>query len=85
MKRQLRQSSLKQGPGVAGIQLEGAVEAADFFPVGIGDRALEVPGRILLCRWFWPNDADFDPETLHDWPRAAEELASMVQRWSWGA
>ena len=30
----------------------------------------------------WPNGADFDPETLQDWPEAAEELASMAQRWS---
>jgi hypothetical protein len=30
----------------------------------------------------WSNGADFDPQTLHDWPEAAEELASMAQRWT---
>ena len=30
----------------------------------------------------WPNGADFDPETLHDWPEVAEELASMALRWT---
>ena len=26
--------------------------------------------------------ADFDPETLHDWPQYCEELAAMAQRWA---
>ena len=30
----------------------------------------------------WPNGADFDPESLHDWPDVADELASMAQRWT---
>ena len=30
----------------------------------------------------WPNGADFDPESLHDWPKIADELASMAQRWT---
>ncbi|MDE2483882.1 MAG: DUF2442 domain-containing protein [candidate division NC10 bacterium] len=30
----------------------------------------------------WPNGADFDPETLHDWPKYAEELKRMAQRWA---
>lgn len=29
----------------------------------------------------WPNDADFDPATLHDWPRAGEELAQRARAW----
>ena len=33
----------------------------------------------------WPNGADFDPESLHDWPEVADELASMAQRWTSGA
>ena len=24
----------------------------------------------------WPNGADFDPATLHDWPKQAEALAT---------
>ena len=32
----------------------------------------------------WPNGADFDPESLHDWPEVAEKLASMAQRWTSG-
>jgi hypothetical protein len=26
----------------------------------------------------WPNDADFDPATLHDW---AESVTDIVNRW----
>jgi len=29
----------------------------------------------------WPNDADFDPETLHDWPKYAKEMQRMARRW----
>ena len=29
----------------------------------------------------WPNDADFDPATLHDWPDVAEEFAARARTW----
>jgi hypothetical protein len=29
----------------------------------------------------WPNGADFDPETLHDWPQHREELKRTAARW----
>ena len=29
----------------------------------------------------WPNGADFDPATLHDWPQIADELAERARRW----
>jgi hypothetical protein len=29
----------------------------------------------------WPNGADFDPATLHDWPQYAEALAARARRW----
>ena len=29
----------------------------------------------------WPNGADFDPATLHDWPLYAEELAERARSW----
>ena len=33
----------------------------------------------------WPNDADFDPATLHDWPAVSEELATRAQAWALSA
>jgi len=29
----------------------------------------------------WPNGADFDPATLHDWPEHAEALATRARQW----
>ena len=29
----------------------------------------------------WPNGADFDPATLHDWPAQADTIASAVEHW----
>jgi Protein of unknown function (DUF2442) len=29
----------------------------------------------------WPNGADFDPETLHDWPKYADALAARARKW----
>ncbi len=29
----------------------------------------------------WPNGADFDPATLHDWPEVSDELAARAQTW----
>ncbi len=30
----------------------------------------------------WPNGADFDPETLHNWPKYAPTMRRMAQRWN---
>jgi Protein of unknown function (DUF2442) len=29
----------------------------------------------------WPNDADFDPATLHDWPEDKPAFRKLAQRW----
>src|SRR5215211_283169 len=33
----------------------------------------------------WPNGADFDPATLHDWPAHVQELAARAKRWELSA
>jgi hypothetical protein len=30
----------------------------------------------------WPNGADFDPETLHEWPKYVEEMKRMAKQWA---
>ena len=29
----------------------------------------------------WPNGADFDPATLHDWPENVQFIASLARKW----
>lgn len=29
----------------------------------------------------WPNGADFDPATLHDWPKYIDALMERAKRW----
>jgi len=29
----------------------------------------------------WPNGADFDPATLHDWPLYEKELIARAKKW----
>ncbi len=29
----------------------------------------------------WPNGADFDPATLHDWPAYLPALTAQAKRW----
>lgn len=68
----------------------GVVRKIDFGPVLKGelygplrDRQLFEHVRIdpEVHTLVWPNGADFDPATLHDWPEVATEFASMADRW----
>lgn len=29
----------------------------------------------------WPNGADFDPATLHDWPDAGQRMIELARHW----
>ncbi len=29
----------------------------------------------------WPNGADFDPATLHDWTKYQKEFSTLAQEW----
>ena len=63
----------------------------DFRPVLEGEvfgplQDLNLFNRVELDTTFgtvqWPNGADFDPETLHDWPKYRDELVAMARRWA---
>jgi hypothetical protein len=62
----------------------------DFEDVLAGDlyRPLRDPALFNLVRidpevhtLVWPNGADFDPETLHDWPQYREALIERARLW----
>ena len=69
---------------------DGSEQRIDFRPVFEGEvfvplQDLELFNAVELDPTFgtiqWPNGADFDPETLHDWPKYRDELIAMARRW----
>jgi hypothetical protein len=69
---------------------DGCEREIDFRPVLAG----EIYGALLDEKLFnqveidpeshtlvWPNGADFDPETLHEWPVYDEEMKRMARQW----
>jgi len=70
---------------------DGSEQQIDFRPILEGEafgplRDLAVFNAVELDTTFgtvqWPTGADFDPETLHDWPKYRDELIAMARRWS---
>ena len=69
---------------------DGAVRTINFQPVLAGElyaplRDLKLFNRVSLDlevhTLVWPNGADFDPATLHDWPLHELELRERARRW----
>jgi glycine/D-amino acid oxidase-like deaminating enzyme len=69
---------------------DGADQTIDFQPVLAGelygplrDLALFNQVRVdsVAHTLVWPNGADFDPATLHDWPKYADALAARARQW----
>ena len=59
-------------PVLAG-ELYGPLRDPDFF----GQVRLDSEAHTLV----WPNGADFDPATLHDWPQVVDELSARARHW----
>jgi len=55
-------------------ELYGPLRDADFFK----SVTLDPEVHTLV----WPNGADFDPATLHDWPDIADDFAALAERWT---
>lgn len=82
------------GPYTLMLQFgDGTHQLIDFRPILEGEvfgalPDLQLFNTVELDPTFgtiqWPNGADFDPETLHDWPRYREEFVAMAKRWSTG-
>ncbi len=74
------------------IRFDDATEQViDFAPVLYGPvfgplRDPAVFNQVRLVKYAgcleWPTGADFDPETLHDWPRVKDEIIQRRQVWA---
>jgi len=64
------------------IDLQSILEGELFGP--LRDEALfnQVAIDPEIHTLVWPNGADFDPATLHDWPDHKMEFEAMAKRWS---
>ena len=69
---------------------DGSSQTIDFTPVLAGELygpllSPELFGQVRLDAevhtLVWPNGADFDPATLHDWPDVAHELTARAREW----
>jgi hypothetical protein len=69
---------------------DGVSREIDFSPILEGElygplRDLAMFNRVSLDpesdTLVWPNGADFDPATLHDWPMLIDDLKTMAGRW----
>jgi hypothetical protein len=70
---------------------DGTEQVIDFQPVLAGElfgplRDLALFNQVRIDpevhTLVWPNGADFDPATLHDWPMYAQALAARAKQWS---
>ena len=60
-------------PILAG-EIYGPLQDADLF------NRVEIDPEVRTL--VWPNGADFDPATLHDWPEYEDEMREMARRWA---
>ena len=65
-------------------------QTIDFRPILAGElysplRNLEVFNQVRIdpevATLVWPNGADFDPATLHDWPANEHAFRELARRW----
>ena len=69
---------------------DDTTQTIDFLPVLSGElygplNELSLFNRVRIDpevhTLVWPNGADFDPATLHDWPLQAEALRERAKQW----
>jgi uncharacterized protein DUF2442 len=69
---------------------DGTQQTIDFLPVLAGElyrplRELSLFNQVRIDpevhTLVWPNGADFDPATLHDWPQLVQALTARAREW----
>lgn len=70
---------------------DGTAQVIDFRPVLVGELYSPLQDEKLFNQveidpevhtLVWPNGADFDPATLHDWPKHVEEIQRRAEQWA---
>ncbi len=70
---------------------DGSTQVINFWPMLRGElyaplRNLSLFNQVRLDEEegtvVWPNEAAFDPATLHDWDTVGEAMIKMAQTWS---
>jgi len=79
------------GPYILRVQFDDStVQVIDFHPILAGElygplRDLALFNQVTVDpevhTLMWPNGADFDPETLHDWPAHEQAFRKMAKSW----
>jgi Protein of unknown function (DUF2442) len=79
-------------PHVLSVRFDdGKEQVIDFKPILAGElfgplRDLSVFNQVRIDpevhTLVWPNGADFDPATLHDWPEYAPALMARAAEWN---
>jgi hypothetical protein len=79
------------GPYRLRVQFDDNTEQTiDFQPVLAGELYRPLRDLVLFNQvridpevhtLVWPNGADFDPATLHDWPLHLQSLIARAQEW----
>jgi len=69
---------------------DGTEQVIDFQPVLAGELFSPLRDLALFKQvqidpevhtLVWPNGADFDPATLHDWPEHVQALTARARKW----
>ena len=67
------------------INLEPILEGELYGPLRDPDLFVRVEEDPEVHTLVWPNGADFDPATLHDWPRHEEAMKGLAKRWAFAS
>ena len=73
------------------VFVDGKEQTIDFRPVLAGELFGPLQDKRLFDQveidpevhtLVWPNGADFDPDTLHDWPKYVDSMKVLAKRWA---